>query len=108
MVNRQNQVTCVGITFKLELQFAVIQIPLGVLLDKYGPRRIEACLLLFAALGAAIFATATSFNMLVIGRALIGLGVSACLMAAFKSFVQWFPAERLPLANGLHKSGPTS
>ena len=84
------------------ITFAVIQIPLGVLLDKYGPRRIEACLLLFAALGAAIFATATSFNMLVIGRALIGLGVSACSMAAFKSFVQWFPAERLPLANGLH------
>jgi MFS family permease len=84
------------------IAFAVIQLPLGVLLDKYGPRRIEAFLLLFAALGAAIFATATSFNMLVIGRALIGLGVSACLMAAFKSFVQWFPAERLPLANGLH------
>lgn len=84
------------------ITFAVIQLPLGVLLDKYGPRRIEAFLLLFAALGAAIFATATSFNMLVIGRALIGLGVSACLMAAFKSFVQWFPADRLPLANGLH------
>jgi predicted MFS family arabinose efflux permease len=84
------------------ITFAVIQLPLGVMLDKYGPRRIEAFLLLFAALGAAIFATATSFNMLVIGRALIGLGVSACLMAAFKSFVQWFPADRLPLANGLH------
>lgn len=84
------------------ITFAVIQLPLGVLLDKYGPRRIEAFLLLFAALGAAIFATATSFNMLVIGRALIGLGVSSCLMAAFKSFVQWFPADRLPLANGLH------
>ncbi|MFT5225408.1 MAG: sugar phosphate permease [Polaribacter sp.] len=84
------------------ITFAVIQLPLGVLLDRYGPRRIEAFLLLFAALGAAIFATATSFSMLVIGRALIGLGVSACLMAAFKSFVQWFPADRLPLANGLH------
>jgi predicted MFS family arabinose efflux permease len=84
------------------ITFAVIQLPLGVLLDKYGPRKIEAFLLLFAALGAAIFASATSFNMLVVGRALIGLGVSACLMAAFKSFVQWFPSDRLPLANGLH------
>mgnify|MGYP000535701933 FL=1 len=84
------------------IAFAAVQLPLGVLLDKYGPRRIESFLLLFTALGAAIFATATSFNMLVIGRALIGLGVSACLMAAFKSFVQWFPADRLPLANGLH------
>jgi predicted MFS family arabinose efflux permease len=84
------------------IAFAAVQLPLGVLLDKYGPRRVESFLLLFTALGAAIFATATSFNMLVIGRALIGLGVSACLMAAFKSFVQWFPADRLPLANGLH------
>ena len=84
------------------IAFAAVQLPLGVLLDKYGPRRIESFLLLFTALGAAIFATATSFNMLVIGRALIGLGVSACLMAAFKSFVQWFPADRLPLTNGLH------
>ena len=84
------------------ITFAAIQLPLGVLLDRYGPRRTEAFLLLFAALGAAIFATATSFNMLVVGRALIGFGVSACLMAAFKSFVQWFPADRLPLTNGLH------
>jgi len=84
------------------ITFAVIQLPLGVLLDKYGPRKIEAFLLLFAALGAAIFASATNINLLVIGRGLIGLGVSACLMAAFKSFVQWFPSDRLPLANGLH------
>jgi ABC-type sugar transport system substrate-binding protein len=32
---------------------------------------------------------------------LIGVGVSACLMAAFKSFVQWFPAGRLPHINAL-------
>jgi sugar phosphate permease len=72
------------------ITFAVIQLPLGVLLDKYGPRKIEAVLLLFAAIGSAIFASAKSFNMLIIGRALIGLGISACLKAAFKSFVQWF------------------
>ena len=49
------------------IAFAVIQLPLGVLLDKYGPRKIEAVLLLFAAMGSAIFASTTSFNMLVIG-----------------------------------------
>ena len=36
-----------------------------------------------------------------LGRALIGLGVSACLMAAFKAFTLWFPEEKLPLANGV-------
>jgi MFS family permease len=83
------------------LAFAAAQLPLGILLDRYGPRRVEAALLLFAAVGALVFARAESLAGLMIGRALIGLGVSACLMAAFKAFTLWFPPERLPLANGV-------
>jgi MFS family permease len=83
------------------LSFAAFQLPLGVLLDRYGPRRVEATLLLFAAVGAFVFARAETLSGLMIGRALIGLGVSACLMAAFKAFTLWFPPERLPLANGI-------
>ena len=71
------------------------QIPLGVLLDRFGPRRTDACLLLVAAAGAALFATADSFGGLFLGRALIGLGVSAALMACFQAFVLWYPAERI-------------
>ena len=83
------------------LSFAAFQLPLGVLLDRYGPRRVEAVLLLFAAAGAFIFAWAESLTGLIVGRALIGFGVSACLMAAFKAFTIWLPPERLPLANGI-------
>jgi MFS family permease len=83
------------------LAFAAAQLPLGVLLDRFGPRRVEAALLLFAAAGAVVFAWADSLAGLMLGRALIGLGVSACLMAAFKAFTLWFPPERLPLANGV-------
>jgi MFS family permease len=83
------------------LTFAAFQLPLGLLLDRYGPRRIEAILLLFAAIGALVFARAESLTGLVLGRALIGLGVSACLMAAFKAFVLWFSPARLPFVNGL-------
>lgn len=82
------------------LTFAAFQLPLGVLLDRFGPRRVEALLLLFAAIGAGFFANSTDAAGLIIGRGLIGLGVSACLMAAFKAFALWFPAERLPAANG--------
>ncbi len=83
------------------LTFGIFQLPLGMLLDRFGPRRTEAVLLLFAALGALVFAVADSAGGLTLGRALIGLGVSACLMGAFKAFVLWFPKERLPLVNGL-------
>ena len=82
------------------LTFALFQLPLGVLLDRFGPRRVEAVLLLFAALGAYMFARGESVGELVLARAFIGLGVSACLMASFKAFVMWFPSERLPLVNG--------
>ncbi|HHZ77442.1 MAG TPA: MFS transporter, partial [Candidatus Lambdaproteobacteria bacterium] len=83
------------------ISFAAFQLPLGVLLDRYGPRRTESTLLLFAALGAWIFSQSDSLSGLIAGRLLIGLGVSACLMAAFKAYVIWFSSERLPTINGL-------
>lgn len=83
------------------LAFGFFQLPLGVLLDRYGPRRVEFCLLLVAATGALIFSYAQSESALIVGRALIGLGVSACLMGAFKAFVMWFPKDRLPTVNGI-------
>ncbi|MDG4554657.1 MAG: MFS transporter [Candidatus Competibacter sp.] len=82
------------------LTFAAFQLPLGLLLDRFGPRRVEATLLLFAAAGAGLFAVSGSAMELIVGRGLIGLGVSACLMASFKAFVLWFPAARLPAVNG--------
>lgn len=82
------------------LSFAAFQLPLEILLDRYGPRRVESALLLFAAAGAGVFALAQGLGGLLLGRALIGFGVSACLMAAFKAFTLWFPSERLPWVNG--------
>ena len=84
------------------LAFAAFQLPLGVLLDRYGPRRVVAALLCIAALGAVTFALAKDFAMLSIGRALIGLGVSGGLMGAIKAFTLWFPLSRLATLNGLY------
>ena len=83
------------------LTIAAFQLPLGVWLDRFGPRRIESLLLIFAAMGAFVFSRAETLGGLVAGRAFIGFGVSACLMAAFKAFVMWFPRRQLPLINGL-------
>ena len=80
--------------------FAAVQLPFGVLLDRYGPRTIQSALLLLASAGALVFALADGLLGLVIGRALLGLGVALALMAGFKAIVLWFPPDRLALANG--------
>src|SRR5205814_1741845 len=84
------------------LAFAAFQLPLGVLLDRYGPRRVVAALLLSAAAGALVFALARDLATLSIGRAFIGLGVSAGLMGAIKAFSLWFPLSRLATLNGFY------
>ena len=82
------------------IAFASSQLPLGVLLDRFGPRLVESFLLLFAGAGAIIFAVSHTLTGVIIGRAFIGFGVSACLMAAFKSYVIWFPGSILSRING--------
>jgi predicted MFS family arabinose efflux permease len=82
------------------LSFALAQLPLGVALDRFGPRRCVAALMLAAAAGALAFALARDLAMLSIGRALIGLGVSAGLMGSIKAFTLWFPRERLTALSG--------
>lgn len=74
--------------------FAAMQLPLGWCLDRFGPRRTESALLLVAAAGSLVYATADSVIALWIGRAMIGLGVSACLMGAFKAYRLWYPPQR--------------
>jgi len=87
------------------LTFAAFQIPLGILLDRFGPVKVQAALFATAALGAFVFATGDSKTTLFVGRAFIGLGVSGGLMASFKAIVLWFPRDRLPLVNGLIEQG---
>ncbi|WP_312014536.1 MFS transporter [Bradyrhizobium sp. AUGA SZCCT0283] len=83
------------------LTFAAAQIPIGILLDRYGPGQIQSAVMVAAALGAALFAASDNFWLLLGGRALIGLGVAASLTAGLKALVLWFPRERVPLLNGL-------
>ena len=82
--------------------FGFTQIPVGLGLDRFGPRLTEMVLMMFAIAGALIFSWADGFTSLVIGRVLIGVGVSSCLMAAFSGFRYWFPLDRqAQLASGM-------
>jgi MFS family permease len=70
--------------------FALTQLPLGSALDRFGPRRVMVVMLLAAILGCAAFALARTFVGLTLARALIGVGVSACLMAPMTAFRRRF------------------
>lgn len=82
------------------LAFAVMQVPLGLLIDRYGVRRVQGINLLVAALGALLFASAESLGLLMLARALIGAGVAVSLMGSFASFIIWLPPQRVPMAMG--------
>jgi MFS family permease len=83
------------------LTFAVAQIPIGVALDRFGPRQVQYPMLLVAAAGALLFSQAHSLHELVLARGLIGLGVAGSLMSAIKASSLWLPQDRLPLSTAL-------
>jgi len=80
--------------------FAAMQIPVGMLLDRYGPRRVEPVLLAVAAAGALFFALAEGLAGLTLARAVIGAGVASCLMAPLKGIAHWYPADRQASLSG--------
>ena len=81
------------------LGFACMQIPLGYLLDKYGPKKIVSSFLLIALVGTGSFALAESFSGLLVSRILIGIGVSACLMAPLTGYRIWYAENQQQRAN---------
>ena len=81
------------------LGFASMQIPLGYLLDKHGPKKIVSSFLFIAIIGATAFSLAESFAGLLISRILIGVGVSACLMGPLTGYRIWFADEYQQRAN---------
>ncbi|GAB5603623.1 MFS transporter [Thermus sp. FJN-A] len=89
------------------LTFAAVQLPLGGLLDRLGPRTITPALLLVAALGSVVFGLAQSFPVLALGRALIGAGMAAALMGALKAFSLWFPRSYATVSTLLVGLGAT-
>jgi len=82
--------------------FAATQLPLGVALDRFGPK---LCMLVSVAVtvaGSAAFALAHDVNGLVAGRALLGFGTACFLMAPVALYARWFPPERFSTFAGIH------
>jgi len=81
--------------------YAVVQLPLGVALDAFGPRRVQAVLMSLAAIGFAIFALSPGFAGLVLARIVVGVGISAGLMAVIKGHADWFERHRVAHVTGI-------
>ncbi len=80
--------------------YAAIQLPVGVLLDRFGPRRVLSAALLLSGLGSLLFATAGALPQAYFGRLLIGAGVGFALVGTLKVAAVWFPPKRFALVTG--------
>jgi MFS family permease len=80
--------------------FALVQLPVGIALDRWGPAKVQLPMLIVAALGALAFSGGHTFAELLVARALIGLGVGGCFMSAVKAISTWIAPSRMPSVQG--------
>ncbi|MCS7281384.1 MAG: MFS transporter [Desulfobacterota bacterium] len=81
--------------------FALCQVPMGLFLDRVGPRKVMSFLIALGGLGSFVFAASSKFEFLLLGRILLGIGMSASLMGSLKVFVLSFPSDRFATYSGL-------
>ncbi|MDP2819367.1 MAG: MFS transporter [Polaromonas sp.] len=81
------------------LGFAAMQLPLGAWLDRHGPKRVILWFLGLSVIGSLAFSLATSFSWLLASRVVVGMGVSACLMAPLTGYRRWLEPAALLRAN---------
>ena len=81
--------------------YTLLQIPVGVLTDTWGPRRMLAAGSLVAGLGSLAFALAPTWEVAAAGRTLVGVGVATAFIAILKINAVWFPANRFATLNGV-------
>jgi MFS family permease len=80
--------------------FALVQLPVGIALDRYGPRKVQLLLMAFGAVGVLMFAKGETFGQLLLARALMGFGLGGCFMSAVKAISTWIEPRRLPSVQG--------
>lgn len=81
--------------------YTVMQLPCGILTDRWGPRRTVCTFTALSALGAFVTALASSFEMVVAGRVMIGLGVAMVYVPTLKVLSSWFRKDEFSTLTGL-------
>ena len=83
------------------LAFAIAQIPLGILLDRFRPRLIQSLFFILGGIAIFLFGMSDNTFELTMSRALLGIGMSGGLMAAFKAITIWYDKDDIPKMNGI-------
>ena len=81
--------------------FAAAQLPMGLLLDKFGSRRVLICMNLVGTLGALLFARSHGINEALVARFLLGLGTSVNMMGSLKLYTVWFKPHQFASITGV-------
>jgi len=81
--------------------YTLLQVPVGVLADTLGPRRILTAGSLVAAAGSLLFALAPAWEVAAVGRTLVGIGVSVAFIGTLKILATWFPPSRFATLTGV-------
>ncbi|CAN5797391.1 MFS transporter [soil metagenome] len=81
--------------------YAAAQFPVGLALDRWGPRWVAGGLMALGALGCILFATGTTIVSLTLARVLIGVGLGSVLLAGLKAFALWWPPARFATVAGI-------
>lgn len=82
--------------------YAAAQLPVGLALDRWGPRGVAASLMSLGVAGALLFAVGASLPALAVGRVLLGVGTGSVLLAGLKAFALWWPPHRFATISGVY------
>lgn len=81
--------------------YALMQIPVGLLIDRFGPRILLTCAALFCSLGCLVFGNASSIGIAEVGRFIMGIGGSFAVVGCLKLASLWFPVQRFAFLTGI-------
>ena len=82
--------------------YAAAQLPVGLALDRWGPRGVAVSLMSLGVAGALLFAAGASLPALALGRVLLGVGTGSVLLAGLKAFALWWPPHRFATISGVY------
>ncbi len=81
--------------------YAIMQLPTGLMVDSWGPRKTVSAFFVLAALGSIIMGMASNVAIAMIGRTLVGVGVSTVFVSNFKLLAEWFTPRRFVIMGGI-------